>query len=295
MTSPIQNTTAPGLAAGRPPTGAAVLPDLYKAHGDPVEERARLRGEARKLGVAFFVFFSLIIGGLSLIAFNGALRPGVVVSFAAPAGRAAIDVALWDGVTDGWRARWSDGQATPLDAVVVAGREAAVDPSELKGLVPLRLQVVDAAGRRRDLGAAYVVPLGAARVAALELPDGTTARAVPSFVHAVRTAKLLGVVPTHCLMSIGALLGLVGVVAPALLVPFYRFWMGYVAAPLGWFNTRLILGLVFFLMFTPMALVLWLKRRGRPEDDPLGLTERPGSYWRRRERPRARTHFERTF
>ncbi|MCO5170285.1 MAG: SxtJ family membrane protein [Planctomycetes bacterium] len=295
MTSPTPDTKSAGLAADRPRTGAAVVPDLYRAQGDPAAERARLRGEARKLGVAFFVFFSLIIGGLSLVAFNGALRPGVVVTFTAPAGQAAKDAALAPAAVDGWRARWSDGQSTPVDPGV-REPDLGTHPGVAKGLLtPVRVQVVDAKGGRATVGSVHLARRPGAGVTALELPDGTTVRAAPSFVHAVRTAKLLGLVPTHCLMSIGALLGLVGVVLPAALVPFYRFWMGFVAAPLGWFNTRLILGVVFYLMFTPMALVLWLKRRARPEDDPLGLAERPGSYWRKREKPRARNHFERTF
>jgi hypothetical protein len=44
-------------------------------------------------------------------------------------------------------------------------------------------------------------------------------------------------------------------VVPMLLGPVYRIWMkiGHV---LGWINTRIILGLVFFFIFAPVALVL---------------------------------------
>ena len=43
-------------------------------------------------------------------------------------------------------------------------------------------------------------------------------------------------------------------VAPFLLKPLYKLWMkiGHV---LGWINTRLILGLVFFVLFAPIALL----------------------------------------
>jgi len=44
-------------------------------------------------------------------------------------------------------------------------------------------------------------------------------------------------------------------VVPMMLGPAYRLWMkiGHV---LGWINTRIILGLVFFFIFAPVALVL---------------------------------------
>ena len=84
---------------------------------------------------------------------------------------------------------------------------------------------------------------------------------------------------------------------PALLVPFYKFWMGYVAAPLGWFNTRVILGVLFFVMFTPPALFMALRRWVSPSSDALKRGERPkgASYWKTRDQKRPRDHFERTF
>lgn len=39
--------------------------------------------------------------------------------------------------------------------------------------------------------------------------------------------------------------------------PFYRVWMG-LAQVLGWINTRIVLGLVYFALITPTALVLRL-------------------------------------
>ena len=48
--------------------------------------------------------------------------------------------------------------------------------------------------------------------------------------------------------------------APVALGPVYRLWMkiGHV---LGWVNTRIILGIMFFFMFAPVALVLRLLRK----------------------------------
>ena len=47
---------------------------------------------------------------------------------------------------------------------------------------------------------------------------------------------------------------------PMVLGPVYRLWMkiGHV---LGWINTRIILGIMFFLMFAPVALLLRLLRK----------------------------------
>jgi hypothetical protein len=46
-----------------------------------------------------------------------------------------------------------------------------------------------------------------------------------------------------------------GLLVPMWLAPVYRLWMkiGHV---LGWINTRIILGLVFFVIFAPVALLL---------------------------------------
>ena len=46
-------------------------------------------------------------------------------------------------------------------------------------------------------------------------------------------------------------------VHPASLGPFYRGWMKFGHA-VGWVNTRLILGITFFLMFAPVALLFRL-------------------------------------
>jgi hypothetical protein len=274
--------------------GAASFKDLYKQTGDPAAEAAHLRGEARKLGLAFFVFFSLIIGGLSVGL--TARRQGVVASFAAPAGTKVDAVALTAAEVEQWLVRWSGDQATQVELIDLESTTAD-DPDEraVQGLTRVRLRVIDAAGGRRDLGAVYVATVPGQRVVAVQA-GAVTAPIAPKLLNALRSAKLLGLVPTHGVISLGALMGLLGALVPALLVPFYRFWMGYVAAPLGWFNTRVILAVVFFLLFTPMSIGLWLKRKLLGGDDPLLRAPRAGgTYWRRRERTRGREHFERTF
>ena len=57
------------------------------------------------------------------------------------------------------------------------------------------------------------------------------------------------------LWSVGGLLITAGVIVPKLLTPVYWLWMK-LAHLLGWVNTRLLLGIVFFVIITPMAIVM---------------------------------------
>jgi hypothetical protein len=68
-------------------------------------------------------------------------------------------------------------------------------------------------------------------------------------------------------------------VAPMILRPIERIWM-QLATWMGWVMTRVILGLVFVLLFTPIGLAMRLLRK-----DPLHLRfdPRAGTYWTRRE------------
>ena len=45
------------------------------------------------------------------------------------------------------------------------------------------------------------------------------------------------------------------VAVPAALTPLYKLWMK-LAEKLGWFNTRVLLGIIFFLVITPFAFVM---------------------------------------
>jgi hypothetical protein len=59
---------------------------------------------------------------------------------------------------------------------------------------------------------------------------------------------------------LAAVLGLGGLVAPRLLAPLYKGWMkiGHV---LGWINTRIILGVVFFVVIWPAGLIMRVFRK----------------------------------
>ena len=65
---------------------------------------------------------------------------------------------------------------------------------------------------------------------------------------------------------LGGVFILWGLLHPGSLGPVYRGWMKFGHA-IGWFNTRLILGLVFFAVFFPVAIVLKLLRK-----DPMART-----------------------
>jgi hypothetical protein len=56
---------------------------------------------------------------------------------------------------------------------------------------------------------------------------------------------------------LAALLAVTALVLPASLKPVYHWWM-QLAHVLGWINTRILLSLVFFLIFSPIALILRL-------------------------------------
>ena len=67
----------------------------------------------------------------------------------------------------------------------------------------------------------------------------------------------------------GAAFAGTGLVFPIALAPVYHIWMK-IGHALGWVNTRIILGLVFFVIFLPVALVLSLLHK-----DPLARRFEP--------------------
>jgi hypothetical protein len=83
--------------------------------------------------------------------------------------------------------------------------------------------------------------------------------------------------PPRVLWTLATLLMVPGLVAPALLGPVQRGWMRFAQA-LGHVNTRIILTLLFYVVFTPIGLVMRLFR------DPLhrSLKEKSDSNWVRR-------------
>jgi Saxitoxin biosynthesis operon protein SxtJ len=78
-----------------------------------------------------------------------------------------------------------------------------------------------------------------------------------------------------CLAALALAIGLPGLARPEWLRPIYVGWM-VLAFPIGWTISQLMLGLMFFGLFTPIGLVFRLIGR-----DPLQRARRDGveSYW----------------
>ena len=99
--------------------------------------------------------------------------------------------------------------------------------------------------------------------------------------------------------AISAALLLLSLGLPSLLKPVWWPWM-VVARVLGFVNSHLLLAVVFYLMFTPIGLVMRLLGR-----DPLGdrdfgrarqIAAHGGSLWQRREKAQLSLHhYERQF
>ena len=75
--------------------------------------------------------------------------------------------------------------------------------------------------------------------------------------------------------GLGVAGGVLGLAQPGLLRPIYVAWM-VLAFPIGWTVSLLILAVMYYGLFTPIALVFKLIGR-----DPLERTRRPGleTYW----------------
>jgi hypothetical protein len=96
---------------------------------------------------------------------------------------------------------------------------------------------------------------------------------------------------TSILAAAAAGLLVLGLVLPEALRPIDKAWMA-LAMVLAWINTRIILTVLFFIVFTPAGLVMSVFR------DPLNRKFRDGqsTYWLRRDgKTRNRVLYERQF
>ncbi len=80
--------------------------------------------------------------------------------------------------------------------------------------------------------------------------------------------------------AVGLVLIYLAATRPAALAPFHKGWMK-LAHALGWFNTRLILTVVFYLVLTPVGLLLRILRK-RPLI--LHWDKDAPTYWQEREK-----------
>ena len=71
---------------------------------------------------------------------------------------------------------------------------------------------------------------------------------------------------------------IMGLILPVLLKPVYIIWMRF-ALILGWINTRVILFILFILVFTPLGLLMKLFKA-----DLLERKKKAESYWKPKEK-----------
>jgi hypothetical protein len=107
---------------------------------------------------------------------------------------------------------------------------------------------------------------------------GFTIGGVLIFVALWLLVKTKGI--NYYLLAGGSGLVLVALLAPKILTPFQKIWM-ILAVILGWVMTRIILGILFYLILTPTALwaKLWRKQFLLLKPDKMVT-----SYWKYRDR-----------
>ena len=88
---------------------------------------------------------------------------------------------------------------------------------------------------------------------------------------------------------IAGILSLWGLIAPASLNKVYYLWMSF-GLVLGWFSSRIILGILFYCVFTPMGIVMRI--RGY---DPMQQKPKDCSSYRIDAQPRSKNHMEKPF
>jgi len=80
------------------------------------------------------------------------------------------------------------------------------------------------------------------------------------------------------ILVISLIFFITGAFLPQVLNPVYRGWIRFAFA-LGWVNTRVILVVLFYLIFAPIGLAMKLLRA-----DLLEINKNKGSYWKKKER-----------
>lgn len=100
-----------------------------------------------------------------------------------------------------------------------------------------------------------------------------------------------GILDPRILYGIAGFLAVSGLVLPQILRPFQWAWMK-LALAMGWVMNRVLLGVMFFVVFTIAATIMRIIRR-----DELDIRKKPrDSYWHMRElKPVDRERYERQF
>ena len=88
---------------------------------------------------------------------------------------------------------------------------------------------------------------------------------------------------------VSTLTALLALLAPSALRPLHSLFIK-LGTLLGFINTRILLFIVFFSLFLPVSIIMWLLRR-----DLLGRKPSTVDSYRRLSQPRPRDHFERPY
>jgi hypothetical protein len=88
-------------------------------------------------------------------------------------------------------------------------------------------------------------------------------------------------------VTIGSLLILLGSVIPTWLAPVHRVWM-WIGHVLGWINTRILLGLIFYGLITPIGIAFRLLGK----DTMRQTFSDTSSTYRVNRQPRPRSHMK---
>jgi hypothetical protein len=97
------------------------------------------------------------------------------------------------------------------------------------------------------------------------------------------------------LLAAALVFGLVTLTWKRALLPLYKVWM-VIGGFLGFVNTHILLGLVFYVVFTPLGLAMRLFRSDPLERSFPRESNSAETYWNRRETPLLpKEHYERQF
>ena len=88
---------------------------------------------------------------------------------------------------------------------------------------------------------------------------------------------------------VSTLTALLALLAPSALRPHHSLFIK-LGTLLGFINTRILLFIVFFSLFLPVSIIMWLLRR-----DLLGRKPSTDDSYRKLSQPRPRDHFERPY
>ena len=88
---------------------------------------------------------------------------------------------------------------------------------------------------------------------------------------------------------VGTVTALLALLAPSALRPLHSLFIK-LGTVLGFINTRILLFIIFFSLFLPVSIIMWLLRR-----DILGRKPSTDDSYRKLSQPRPRDHFERPY